>query len=168
MTDKPVIVVSGESPVLDQTSKLYRWDSSVRKHFNEFELSIAALGRGINMIYKNPLTSFKDPVQLGHRYHELQILKHRQQLGAISPSEVSEASSALFDGIHLVTTEPGAKGTPHQLCALNLPILGGSLAAGGAMGLYGVLVRRTSFIWLIGSVVPFMMSLAYNKSRQPY
>ena len=62
MTDRPIIVVKGESPVLDQASKLYRWDSSARAYYNAFELNIAALSKGISLLYKNPVTSMRDPV----------------------------------------------------------------------------------------------------------
>ena len=56
------MIVKGESPVLDQSSKLYKWDSSVRKYYNLFEVNMAGLGKGINMLYKNPVTSMRDPI----------------------------------------------------------------------------------------------------------
>jgi hypothetical protein len=71
MTDTQLLVVKMESPVADQKSKLYRWDASARHYFSEFELDLAGLKTGMALLYKNPLTSFRDPVQFGHRYAEV-------------------------------------------------------------------------------------------------
>ena len=70
MTDS-ILVVKAESPVEDKSSKLYRWDASVRKYHAEFEASIAARKQGLSLLYKNPLTSFRDPIQFGHRYAQI-------------------------------------------------------------------------------------------------
>jgi len=78
MTDNQLLVVKMESPVTDQQSKLYRWDASARRYFSEFELDRAALKQGVALLWKNPLTSFRDPVQFGHRYADVQTLKLRQ------------------------------------------------------------------------------------------
>ena len=165
MTERPIIIVKEESPVADKASKLFKWDSSVRKYHNEFELNIAALSKGISLLYQNPLTSFRDPTHFGHRYRELLILKHRQQLGDISASEVSEASSALFDGTNMVVLKSGAKGEPSHLFSYHLPILGAGLGLGLLMGLYGRFVRGTSAIWLAGGLIPFFLLTTVNKAR---
>lgn len=91
MSERPVIVVKSESTVADQGSKLYRWDSSVRKYYTEFESSIGALSKSISLLYKNPVTSFRNPSHFQQRYYDLQTLRYRQQLGDISASEVSDA-----------------------------------------------------------------------------
>ena len=51
MSDSAVIVVKGESPVTNQKSKLYKWDTSARAYYNEFELNIAALRMGVSLLY---------------------------------------------------------------------------------------------------------------------
>ena len=112
MSDGQLLVVKKESPVEDAKSKLYKWDSAVRKYHANFEVKKAALWQGIGLLYKNPLTSFRDPIQFGGRYSEMQSLKLRQQLGDISASEVQDAGSALFNGTHLITSMAGSAGSP--------------------------------------------------------
>ena len=62
MTDSPIIVVKSESPVTNQASKLFKWDSSARKYFSMFELELATLRKGISLLFKNPVTSMRDPI----------------------------------------------------------------------------------------------------------
>lgn len=62
MTQVEATLVKTLSPVRDQSSYLYHWDTSVRKHFSAFELHLATLKQGVSALYTNPLTSFKDPV----------------------------------------------------------------------------------------------------------
>ena len=66
-----------KSPVENQSSFLHKWDSSARANFMNFELQIAQLRQGIESLYSNPLTRFRDPVQFGHRYTQLESLKLR-------------------------------------------------------------------------------------------
>ena len=82
--------VKTKSPVENQNSLLYKWDSSVRQNFCAFESNISQLKQGIQSLYSNPLTSFRDEVQFGHRYSELETLKLRQQLGHITSEEKNE------------------------------------------------------------------------------
>ena len=60
MTDS--IVVKSQSPVQNEGSYLYKWDTSVRKSFSAFEKYTLGLKSGISALYTNPLTSFRDPV----------------------------------------------------------------------------------------------------------
>ena len=64
------IQVKENSPVENNQSYLWRWDSDVRSHFSAFEGNLQGLRAGISGLYRNPLTSFKDPVQFGDRYLE--------------------------------------------------------------------------------------------------
>ena len=166
MTDS-LLVVKPESPVQDTASKLYRWDVSARKYHAEFEASIAARREGLGLLFKNPLTSFRDPIHFGGRYAEIQTLKLRQQLGDISPSEVQEANKSLFNGAQFVTSRQDAKGTPAKLYALNVPLMGGALGLGGAFCMYAKFVRGAGVLWLVGSVLPFATMSVYNHARQP-
>ena len=86
------IIVKSVSPVQDKNSFLHSWDSSARKSFSAFEQYKVGLKSGLSAIYSNPLTNWKDEVQLGHRYQELNTLNLRQQLGDIQPSEVQEVN----------------------------------------------------------------------------
>ena len=67
MSESPVMVKT-LSPVEDQTSFLYRWDSMVRKNFWKYEADMTYLSKGLSALYTNPTTKFRDPVQFGHRY----------------------------------------------------------------------------------------------------
>ncbi len=62
-------------------------------------------------MYKNPLTSFRDPIQLGHRYIELETLRLRQKLGGISKGELSELNS-LFGGSYKLSLSRSNHGEP--------------------------------------------------------
>ena len=72
------LLVKTQSPVQDQTSVLYKWDALVRKHFWRFEADKTYQANGLESVYSNPLTSFRDPVQFGHRYAKLETLRLRQ------------------------------------------------------------------------------------------
>ena len=69
--------VKTQSPVSEENRYLHSWDSSVRKSFWAFEANIAMLRQGIAALYTNPLTSFRDETQFGHRYNELETLRLR-------------------------------------------------------------------------------------------
>ena len=60
--------VKTSSPVEDQESYLYAWDSAARKNFLSFEQRITGLRQGIAQLYVNPLTSYRDPCNFNHRY----------------------------------------------------------------------------------------------------
>ena len=80
----PAILVDSKSPVADKNSFLFKWDEAVRKTHNKYEVYLSNLREGIQGLYVNPLTSFRDPIQFGHRYHQVQLLESSQQLGRIS------------------------------------------------------------------------------------
>ena len=63
-----VTLVKKKSPVEDASSFLFKWDSVVREHYLPFEEKKLLLTQGINSLYHNVLTSFRDPVQFSHRY----------------------------------------------------------------------------------------------------
>ena len=71
------VLVKTASPVTDTTSFLFKWDSLVRKNFWKYEADKTSLTRGIESLYSNPLTRFRDPVQFGHRYAQLETLRLR-------------------------------------------------------------------------------------------
>ena len=59
------------------------------------------------------------------------------------------------------------KGSPAHLYSWNFPLLTAALGGGVGIGAYGVFVRGTSIIWLIGGLVPFFSWAVYNHHRQP-
>ena len=76
-----ITLVKSASPVEDKASFLYRWDSLVRSNFVSNEANLTVLRQGLNALYTNPATKFRDPVQFAHRYQELEAVRLRQQLG---------------------------------------------------------------------------------------
>ena len=58
-------------------------------------------------MYKNPLTSFRDPIQLGDRYLELETIRLRQKLGNISAGELAELNSLFGGSYSMVLSRAG-------------------------------------------------------------
>lgn len=155
------LLIKSQSPVEDQTSFLYKWDSLVRKNFWKYEADKKYLQDGIASLYTNPLTRFRDPVQFGHRYADLESLRLRQQLGQISGTEISELNF-VFGGQYGISLKRDG-----QLFATNKPVLAGVFASCSALAVYAKFVKGYSIIWLVGSYSPFFATLCYNKVRQP-
>ena len=122
------------------------------------------LKSGISALSHNPLTSFRDPVQIGHRYQELTTIKLRQQLGEIQASEVKEVNGVL-GGQYLITTARSGNGQPKKLYAYNqallLPVFGGC----AALSAFTVFGKGYNLLWLVGGMAPFLTTLAYSHSR---
>ena len=78
---------------------------------------------------------------------------------------MQEANSALFNGTHLVAPLPGESGMPAKLHGFNIPFMFGMLGLGSAAGFYGKFVRGYNKLWLVGGLVPFLMSVVYNEAR---
>ncbi len=159
----PAIIVDKTSPVTDKHSYLHHWDTAVRKNHTKIEVFLSNLKEGVQGLYKNPLTSFKDPIQFGHRYHQIQILEAAQQLGTITSDEVQDANHAL-GGTYKVIRTPSSKS---PLYALNVPVLGGLYAFSNALMVYSLFVKRFNILWVAGSFVPFWTAFFYFHLRQP-
>ncbi len=54
--------VDAESPVKDQNSFLYKWDSTSRYWFNHFEIHKKGAKDGLQRLFQNPLTRYRDPI----------------------------------------------------------------------------------------------------------
>ena len=71
------VFVKSTSPVEDQKSFLYNWDSSVRRYFSNFQATITLQQMGIQGLHTGALTGFKDQIQYGRQYNYLEELKLR-------------------------------------------------------------------------------------------
>ena len=160
MSDNSVTFVKTQSPVEDTSSYLYKWDSAVRQNFWSYEASISQLKQGISALYKNPLTSFRDEIQFGHRYSELETLKLKQQVGKITAGEVKDIN-AQFGGQYYVINRFGS------LATINTPLMGAAFAACGALAGYAKFARGQNMLWFIGAFVPFGTVCLYNHVKQP-
>ena len=79
----------------DSASFLQTWDSSVRSYTPFFEAHMKAAREDITLLKKSPFTSWRDVTQTQDRYWKLHSLSLRQQLGEITPQEVSEVNRVL-------------------------------------------------------------------------
>ena len=80
--------VSQESQVQDKESYLHKWDTTSRKYFNHFETHKVAAKVGLQRLFHNILTSFRDPIMYRQRFQDVDLLVYRQLLGDISKQEV--------------------------------------------------------------------------------
>ena len=60
--------VSPNSPVDDKQTFLYKWDTCARKYFDHFEIHKNSTRKGINALFSNFLTSWRDPIQYRNHY----------------------------------------------------------------------------------------------------
>jgi hypothetical protein len=157
------MLVKTQSPVQDQTSFLYRWDTLVRKNFFKYEADISFLQQGINSLYSNPLTKFRDPIQFGHRYYELESLVLRQQLGHINSAEVKEINQ-VFSSPYSVSKHMSGSG---ELKATNTPLVFGAFAACSAFAAYAKFTKGLNVLWLAGAYIPFLSVCLYDSNKQP-
>ena len=56
---------------------------------------------------------------------------------------------------------------PTKLYAFNKPLLGLALCLGSSLGAYCKIVKRYSWIWLMGGFLPFLGCTVHNLARQP-
>lgn len=157
--------VKAESPIDAQAQPyLFNWDSAARQYHSFFEVNKKAAHDGLLNLRSNPLTSWRNAIQLRDRYMAADTLTLRQQLGEISHDEVSELNRVLGGARYYFTR---CRDEPAKLYAYNtLPLLA-LLGAGGAFGLYGKFVRGYNLLWLPASVLPFAVGLVMNYSQQP-
>ena len=157
--------VSPESPVKETTSFLHKWDSTSRKYFNHFEIHKQATREGIRRLYKNFLTSGRDPIQYRPRYQDLDLLTKRQLLGDISKQEVAELNNVIGKphGIYFQKSfkEPAAVNGWNSIQLAGLWALGTGIAA------YALLVRKYNILWVAAPYAPLWTYIFYNYSRQP-
>ena len=88
--------VKAESPIDSQAQPyLFQWDSAARQYHSFFEVNKKAAHDGLLNLKSNPLTSWRNAIQLRDRYMAADTLTLRQQLGEISHDEVSELNRVL-------------------------------------------------------------------------
>ena len=76
--------VNQTSSVEDQTSYLFKWDTTARRYFSHFELHKNSAKEGLQRIFGNVLTNWKNPIAFRNRLQYIDILTYRQLLGDIS------------------------------------------------------------------------------------
>lgn len=118
--------VTPESPVADQKSYLYKWDTAARRYFNHFEIHKQQARENIRRLFQNVITRNKDPIQYEHRFREVDALAARQLLGDITHDEVSELNSVMASGRFYYKSNK----EPAGIIAWNTYPLGGLLLAG--------------------------------------
>lgn len=127
----------------------------MRQYSQFFEIHGQAAREDLNKLNSSPLTNWKDVTTRQGRYQLVDSLELRQQLGEITPAEVSEVNRVFggnpITGYMLMrsSSEPALLSACHKLEALAF------LGAGGALGVYGRFVRGYNNLWLLAAVLPF-------------
>ena len=140
---------------------LFKWDSLVRKHFCRFEADKTYQATGIESLYTNPTTSFRDPVQFGHRYAKLETLRLRQQLGEVTSAEVRELNQ-VFSGSYSIS-----RGFGGQLNGTNRSFLGATWLGCTGLAAFAKVSKGYNIVWLVGSYVPLWTAILYTQVKQP-
>jgi hypothetical protein len=141
---------------------LHKWDSATRNYFTYYEVQKKIARDNLISLRSNPLTNWKNTVQMRTRVQAQDELIIRQQLGDISKSEVKELNR-VFGNRHYLFTK--TRGTPAHITAYNtLPLLT-LLGAGSAFGLYGKFVKGFNVLWLPAIVGPLVLGLLVNAAR---
>ena len=97
------------------------------------------------------------------RYHAIDSIALRRQLGEITKDEVSEVNRVLGGSYRFMrsNSEPG------KLSAFNTLELLFFAGAGGALGLYGRFARGHNNLWLIAGALPVCTFALVHSARQP-
>ena len=67
-----------------------------------------------------------------------------------------------------ITTAKAGNGQPQKLYAYNTALLLPAFGACGALAVFSVFGKGYNILWLAGSCTPFLTSLVYNHSSQPF
>ena len=110
-----------------------------------------------------PLTNWREVTHRQDRYHTIDSIELRRQLGEITSQEVSEVNRVL-GGSYIFTR---SRSEPAKLSAWNTVEALGFAGAGGALGLFGRFARGHNNLWLFASALPFCSYLLVQSSRQP-
>ena len=157
--------VSQESQVQDKESYLHKWDTTSRKYFNHFETHKVSAKVGLQRIFENIFTAFRDPLKFRGRFQDVDILVYRQLLGDISQKEVKEVNKVFQARTGFQFTK-GYK-EPAQLFAWRYLQIYALTLFGGALAGYAKFVKGYNILWFAGSFAPLATYLLYNWARQP-
>ena len=156
--------VKKTSPVSAETPFLHAWDTEARKYFEFFEIKKHIAKTDLKNLSSNFFTSWRDPIQLRHRFTEVDLVHGRQLLGDISKSEVKDLNrtrGGLFNYYTKGFNEPA------KVLCWNPVALLTFLGAGSAVGLYGKFARGHNILWYPASVLPFAFAMLVNYYQQP-
>ena len=157
--------VKAESPIDAQAQPyLHKWDSAARQYHSYFEINKKIAIDNMLNLRSNPLTSWRNAIQMRDRFMASDSLTLRQQLGEISQDEVSELNRVMGITNYIYTR---SRSEPAKLNSYNTMPLLALLGAGGAFGLYGKFVKRYNLLWLPASILPFCVGLVVNSANQP-
>ena len=156
-----------QQPTKESVSFLQTWDSSVRSYTPFFDAHSKAAREDIISLKNSPFTNWRDVTQTQDRYWKLNSLRLRQQLGEITPEEVSEVNRVLggnpITGYFLTLN----KKEPSLLKAWNLGEFLLFAGVGGAFGGYGRFVRGYNNLWLLAAGLPVLIWSVFQNARQP-
>ena len=155
--------VKKDSPVPDQGSLVFNWDTIARKYFEHFDIQIENYKAGLQKNFKNPLTSWKDPSNYHSTFKYIDTLVYRQILGDVSKKDVKDVNNTLGSRYHFTKS----KSQPATMFAWDKTGLSAFWSFGAFYALYGKFVKGYSIVWFIGPFVPTWIYMLYNYQNQP-
>ena len=155
--------VSQTSPVSDKDSYLYNWDTCARKYFSHFEIHKVSAKEGLQNLFKNMLTSFRDPIRYRDRFQLIDDIMLRQLLGDISSEEVREINNVIGTKKGLFFVK-GYK-EPASLIAWRPMQIGSLWLFGTGLAGYAKFVKGYNILWFVAPYLPLWTYLFYNYAR---
>ena len=141
---------------------LHAWDTASRKSFAYFEMKKKVARDSLVALSQSPLTAWRSPVQLRHRYVDHDHYALRQQLGSISQAEVDEVNRVMGT---MECKFQRCKKYQARLTGWNPLITSLYLAGGCGFGFYGLLVKRYNILWLPAAFLPVTIYSAISYYR---
>lgn len=151
----------------EQSPFLNSWDSKVRKYSQFFQMHTRSAREDLSALAISPLTKWRDVIQRQDRHSAIDSLQLRQQLGEITSEEVSEVNR-VFGGNPVTGYQMmRSRKDPALLVAMHKFEFLFFAGAGGALGVYGRVVKGYNNLWLLAPVLPMITFFCVMKARQP-
>ena len=154
--------VKKESPVTDQESFLYQWDSAARKYFEHFDILLDNQRHALQKNFSNVFSGWRDASRYFPTFHKIDMLVHKQTLGDISKQEVKEVNSNTKSRYYFTKSWS----QPATMFAWD-SYIAASWALGAGSAVFGKFLKGYSIVWLAIPFAPCWIHLAYNYRNQP-
>ena len=161
--------MSIESKVSEKDAPfLHSWDSRVRKYNQFFTIHSMSARDNLQRLQASPLTNWRELTKRHTRYHEVDSLALRQQLGEITPAEVGEVNRVLGGNIITGYAFTRSSKEPALLQAWHKAEFLSWLGLSSALAGYGRFVKGYNNLWLLAPVLSMTAGGLVQMSRQPH
>ena len=140
---------------------LAAWESRVSEYRQFFQVHGKAAREDLAKLNSAPQTNWREVTHRQDRYHLIDSIELRRQLGEITHQEVSEVNRVL-GGAYVFTR---SNSEPGKLSAWNTVEFLAFAGAGGAMGLFGRFARGHNNLWLLAAGLPVCTWALVQSSR---